>query len=416
MSPYLLVYYILHKKTYIIQNIYNFDIVLNSQMTFDNLLIILFSISLILYCGYLIIFVFGLFLPRKRFSSETPSVTVIIAARDEEEYIERCINSICQQTYTNNNFEVIVVNDQSADATESIVQSLLKNYNNLKLINITDRPQDYAPKKYAINEALNVATGEIILTTDADITVKPTWIESIVSFFEQEVGLVVGYSSVRETQIKKFFQKFEALDFLMLLTATKGSIRIGLPISCTGQNLSFRKEAFDELGGFGEKNKTQSADDVLLLHLMRKSKKWQIAFADDSDSFVETDATKSLIEFLKQRIRWAAMGLGQFSKSLNLTVVSIVTAILNIGLLLLLGYSFIFQDLLQFVFLAFMVKLPFDFLIAATGSYYFKKLSLLWFFPFLFIFYMPYILIISIFSLFGNFRWKKRVYKKTKIK
>jgi cellulose synthase/poly-beta-1,6-N-acetylglucosamine synthase-like glycosyltransferase len=386
-------------------------------MTVDLLIIILLSLSMLIYLSYLIIFIIGFFLPRKHFSSEKPKVSVIIAARDEEECIARCINSICNQTYSKEQFEVIIVNDQSEDSTEEIVKLLQRKYDNLNLINIKDRPEDYAPKKYAISEALKISMGEIILTTDADITVKPTWIESIVSFFEKDVGLVVGFSSVRENQIKKFFQKFEALDFLMLMAATKGSIRIGIPISCSGQNLSFRKVAFDEVGGFGEENKTQSADDVLLLHLMRKSKNWNIAFADDENAYVETDATKSKVEFLKQRIRWAAMGAGQFTKSFNLTIINIATSVVNIGLLLLFaGYFLLSPELNQFLINVLIIKFVVELIVAVAGTINIRKIKWMWFFPFLFILYMPYILIISFFSMFGNFKWKERVYKKTTIK
>lgn len=386
-------------------------------MNSEQLIIISLSFAVTIHSGYLIIFIIGFFIPGKHYSSETPKVSVIIAVRNEEQKIERCINSICNQTYSNKLFEVIIVNDQSDDATEEIVKSLQKKYNNLKVINIAERPQNYAPKKYAINEALKIADGAIILTTDADITVKPTWVESIVSFFEKDIGLVVGFSSVRENQTKKIFQKFEALDFLMLMTATKGSVRIGIPVSCSGQNLSFRRKAFNDVGGFGAQDKTQSADDVLLLHLMRKSKKWKIVFADDPNAFVETDATASITGLLKQRIRWAAMGVSQFTKSLNLAVVSIATAVVNIGLLLLLtGYFLFSAELQKFIMMAFFIKFIFELFIAVLGRVYFNKSQLLRYFPVLFVLYMPYILVISLFSLFGNFKWKDRVYIKGNVK
>ena len=386
-------------------------------MLADQIILIFISLFLTIYSVYLLFFIIGFFLPRKYFSSDIPKATVIIAARDEEHCIERCINSVCNQTYPDENFEVIIVNDQSKDTTEEKIKALQKKYANLKLVNIKERPQNFAPKKFAITEALKIATGEIILTTDADITVKPSWIESMVSFFEKDVGLVVGLSSIRNNQIQKMFQKFESLDFLMLIAATKGSIQAGIPISCTGQNLSFRKSAFDEVGGFSDENSKQSADDVLLLHLVNRSKKWKIAFADDPNSYVETDASKSLIGFLKRRIRWSAMGVGQFSKSKNLATISITTAVVNIGLLLLLSVFWLLpSNLIQFLIIALIIKFILDFLMALIGSIYFKKIKWLWFFPFLYIFYLPYILIISIFSISGNFKWKDQVYIKSKVK
>lgn len=385
-------------------------------MTFYHYLISIVFLSLIIYELYIIIFIIGFLLPRKFFSQQEPIASVMVAARNEEHCIERCIHSLCTQIYPSKKFEVIIVNDQSNDGTEKIIKSLQKKYNNLKLINIKNRPDNFAPKKFAIKEALKIAQGEIILTTDADITAKPGWIKSIVSFFSEDVGLVVGFSSIRNQQIKKLFQRFEALDFLMLLTATKGSLRMGLPISCSGQNLSFRRIAFDEIGGFGDRSAKQSGDDVLLLHRVRRHKKWKIAFADDPDSYVETDATKSMVGFLNQRIRWASMGVGQFVKSFHLSLVSVTTSIVNIGLILYLSFYWLLpSDVLNLVMIGLMIKFVFEFIIAFLGSIYFKKLSWLWFFPFLFIFYMPYILIISIFSSFGNFKWKENVYTKGNI-
>jgi len=369
-----------------------------------------------IYFIYLVIFILGFFSPRKHFSAEKPKVSVIVAARDEEENIERCIRSLCNQTYSSAMYEVFIVNDQSKDATANIVTKLQEKYANLRLINIQNRPQNFAPKKYAITEALKNASGEIILTTDADITAEPTWIDSIVTYFSDDVGLVIGFSSIRENQTKKFFQKFEALDFLMLLTATKGSIALGVPISCSGQNLSFRKKAFDEIGGYGADNSEQSADDVLLLHLMKRSKEWKIAFAENPESYVQTDASRSLRDFLNRRIRWASMGITQFSKSINLTIMSIITSVLNCGLLLLLiALPFLTVKITQIVLVSLLVKFGLDFIVAIIGAFYYKKISWLWFFPFWFIFNMPYILIVSIFSVSGNYKWKEQKYTKGSI-
>jgi len=132
------------------------------DMTFDQIIIIILSLFLSVYSLYLIIFIIGFFLQRKHFFTDTPKTSVIVTARDEEDCIERCINSLCTQTYPEELFEVIIVNDQSEDHTEEKIKLLQKIYNNLKLINIKNRPENFAPKKYAITEALKIVTGEII--------------------------------------------------------------------------------------------------------------------------------------------------------------------------------------------------------------------------------------------------------------
>ncbi len=73
-------------------------------------------------------------------------------------------------------------------------------------------------------------------------------------------------------------------------------------------------------------------------------------------------------------------------------------------------------ELFQFLIIALIVKFGIELIIAMLGTKYFKKTKWIWFFPILFVFYMPYALIISFFSIFGNFKWKNRVYNQGKVK
>ena len=106
-------------------------------------------------------------LPTSEFKPST-KITVIIPARNEEENIASCLDSICNQSYPSNLFEVLVVDDHSTDNTAAIVKSYERK--NVKLISLKDFVQDAlnSYKKKAIEIAIAQSTGELIVCTDAD--------------------------------------------------------------------------------------------------------------------------------------------------------------------------------------------------------------------------------------------------------
>ena len=98
-----------------------------------------------------------------------PFVSIIIAARNEELNIGNCLQSIINQTYPQNKFEVIVTNDHSTDNTVCVINSFQKE--NIRVINLSDFTQNKilnSYKKKSIETALQFAKGELIVTTDAD--------------------------------------------------------------------------------------------------------------------------------------------------------------------------------------------------------------------------------------------------------
>ena len=105
-------------------------------------------------------------------------ISVIIAARNEEENIATCLDSVCNQSYPKELFEILVVDDHSTDNTAAIIKSYTNK--NVKLISL----KDFIPvakinsyKKKAIEIAIAQSTGELIITTDADCFAKENWLE-----------------------------------------------------------------------------------------------------------------------------------------------------------------------------------------------------------------------------------------------
>ena len=186
---------------------------------------------------------------KKGQNSEQPSVSVVIAARNEEGCIASCLTDLARQTYPQNRYEVIVINDGSSDGTVDVVKAFARERRNIRLLHAPDpMERGLSPKKNALDAGIRQATGEIILTTDADCRVLPTWIEGMIRYFEPDVGVVIGFSQIGKPDERlSLFERLQALDFLALMSAAAGSANIGIPLAASGQNFAYRRKVFEEV-------------------------------------------------------------------------------------------------------------------------------------------------------------------------
>lgn len=113
-------------------------------------------------------------------SDKLPSVSIIMSALNEEKDIHAALLSMLQQKY--DDFEVIVLNDRSTDATPQIIENLAKEYSNLKIQHITDLPPNWMGKNHALQVGVGLAKGEWILFTDADVMMKPDTLSKTISY------------------------------------------------------------------------------------------------------------------------------------------------------------------------------------------------------------------------------------------
>ncbi len=267
-------------------------------------------IFLIILSGYFIqsvVFVIG---AKKRFpkisEDELPTATVIVAARDEEDKIQRCLDSLGNLEYPEGKLEVLLVDDRSTDKTGEIIDDFISSRSNFKKI-IPDEPKGkMVGKVNALATAIRHAKSEIILTTDADCEVKPKWVKTIASYYQKDVGMVDSYT----TQIADSpFSGMQAIDFIYLLLVAGGTINIGLPISCIGNNMSFRKKAYEEIGGY-ENLPFSVTEDFTLLRAIYKLGKYKILFPLEKDALITSIACPDLKSLYHQKKRWSIGGLG----------------------------------------------------------------------------------------------------------
>ena len=363
-------------------------------------LTLFFSISLILYALILAFFYLGLFKKSVGDNRAQPFVTVVIPAKNEMNNIEKILSDLTNQTYPTDLYEINVVDDESTDVTSNIVHAWIEKHSNIFLYNTSEYASDLKYKKKPLDLGIKKAKGEIILLTDADCRVPKTWIESIVSYFEPTIGLVVGYSEVSPTTTR--LQEIEALDFQMLLTAARGAVTQNIPFACTGQNLAYLKKAFEDVGGFSSFAHALGGDDNLLMQQIKKSPRWNIVFAYDHAGFVTSPPQSNFRGFISQRARWASDTFSiknDDSLFFGIIVITFFVNFLPLAITLNLLWS-------PFLLVPLIKGLAFKFLcegiVMLRGTQVFDKKELRRIFPLWFFFQIPYITLMGFMSFRGK--------------
>lgn len=99
-------------------------------------------------------------------SKTTPKVSIILPARNEEEFIGKCLDSLTAQDYPN--YEIIVIDDSSDDSTGKIISEYAKKDPRIIPVAAKSKPEGWMGKNWACMEGYSKATGELLLFTDAD--------------------------------------------------------------------------------------------------------------------------------------------------------------------------------------------------------------------------------------------------------
>lgn len=230
-------------------------------------------------------------------------VTILIAARDEEENIRKTIEDILAQDYPRELTEVIIVDDHSEDATAAIITSYADR--GITLMQLQEDQPLNSYKKKAIAEAIRRSTGDLMVATDADCRMGPQWLSSVVGYYESSDKLMIS-SPVTYFEEKSFFERLQTLEFSFLIGIGAAFIGNKKASTCNGANLAYRKDTFYEVGGFKGIDDLASGDDELLLQKVAERFPGRIGFLKKRDAIVYTHAKHSLSSFLNQRRRWAS--------------------------------------------------------------------------------------------------------------
>lgn len=367
------------------------------------IILIITCILTFVYISLIIILFYGLNLIKPAERSHRYRVSIVVAARNEEKNIGDCLIALLNQTYSMMLYEIIIVDDRSTDSTSAIVQSYCRQYPQVRLLQVRQLPSGYAGKKYALETGINAATGEIILTTDADCIPGPSWIQGMINYFEPEVGIVAGFSPLIKSGRENIFSRLMTLDSMALAAVAAGSFGLGNPITCNGRNLGYRKAAFQSVNGFQEIQNFVSGDDDLLLHLVRTKTNWKARYSIDQQTFVQSKIPENFQQFANQRIRHASKGR-YYSFWLKLALVMVY--LLNLNLIILMPVAILSMSSLIPWLCCWLTKSLSEFFLIYRIAHLFNYKKALIVFPIAMLLHPFYVVIFGLWGQLGKFYWK----------
>lgn len=373
---------------------------------------ILFIISilfLLLYASLLVFYRVG-WSSVPNFSTRNPKpetrITIIIPARNEENNLPGLLDSLKEQSYPTQLFQVLLIDDHSTDGTASVA-SRYPFVTCLSLQHFIGDTGINSYKKKAIEIGIEHSKGELIITTDADCIVPEKWLETIATFYEEKKSAFIVMPVAINCSAKPI-EIFQALDFMSLQGITAASVHKKMHSMCNGANLAYTRKAFDRVNGFKEIDNIASGDDMLLMHKIAKQFPGSIHYLKSESVIVQTEPVHSIKAFFNQRIRWASKADKYDDKSIFWVL--LVVYLLNVLLLLLPVISLINGHWLMVIYSLFLVavKTICELVFLFPVAKFFGKQKLLWAFPLAQPFHIIYTVVAGWLGKFGSYKWKGR--------
>lgn len=373
------------------------------------LLNILLDIILVVAGAYLVCigaFTFGLYNLKERFElydrNNIIKVSVLIAARNEANNIERLLQSLERQTFPKELFEVIIVDDHSEDDTRKIIADFIENN---REINIKLLAAEGVGKKNAISQALHNADNEYIIVTDADCELNTQWIESIVAFY-QKSGTKMILAPVLLSPAENLFEKMQVLEHLSLIGSTAGSAAIGFPVMCNGANMAYERDAALEVEKQRHDFDIPSGDDMFLLEQFVKNYgSKNVRFLLNKAAIVKTKTCKTIKEFFRQRRRWVSKSKAYTNWKIILT--ALIVFLFNLSVISLFISAFFIPALWSLYILFTLLKFFIDFPILKNITNFMNQRNLMkWMLPLEFI-YPFYVVFTAVSGMILNVKWKR---------
>ncbi len=367
---------------------------------------ILLIITITLFIGYSILIIYywqsWKAIPEFTPTATTPVIkaSVIIPARNEEDNIAELLKSLEEQTYPREFFEVIVVDDHSTDNTVAMV----RRFPFARVLQL-DEDGINSYKKKAIETGIAHATGDLIVTTDADCIVPRQWLQQIAEFKTTNNAVLIVAPVALENG-KSILSAFQQLDFMVLQGITGASVFKKIHSMCNGANLAYGKKAFDEVDGFKGIDQIASGDDMLLMHKIDKHFPGRLSYLKSQQATVTTEPMATWSDFFNQRIRWASKASKYDDKRIIAVLWLIYLFNLSFLALLIAGfwdYRYWIVALAYWV-LKTLIELPF----CVDLSRFFHQEKLVRYFFFLQPLHIFYTIISGLFGQFGKYEWKGR--------
>jgi chlorobactene glucosyltransferase len=265
-------------------------------------------------------------------SQNLPLLSILVPARDEEQCIEGCIRSLVAQDYEP--LEVIVLDDNSSDATAAIVQSIIDDLptaqrRRLQLLQGQALPAGWVGKNFACHQLAQHAEGDYLLFTDADTVHSPEMARAVIACM-QHFGVKL-LTAQPEFEMKSLGERLivPLLNFTIMTLLPVALVRLRPEASLAtgnGQLLCFHRSAYTKIGGH-DAVKGKILEDVLLARAVKRAGE-RMVFVDALD-VVQCRMYRSLAEV------WAGFSKNLFAFYNYSLSFALIALLLNLALFVL---------------------------------------------------------------------------------
>lgn len=263
------------------------------------LLYILVAVVVIQICYSLSFLSFTFHKSNVKKVQETIPVSVIVCAKNEKENLQTLIPIVLNQKHSN--FELVLINDASADDSLELMQQFEKQDKRIKIVNVENNEAFWGNKKYALTLGIKAAKHNHLLFTDADcVPASDDWIQSMSNQFSKKKSIVLGYGAYKKKKnsLVNLLVRYETV-----LTAIQyfSYAKLGSAYMAVGRNLAYTKDEFYRVKGFINHIQVRSGDDDLFIKDAATNSNTTISI--DSSSFTLSEAPKDLSSWFRQKRR-----------------------------------------------------------------------------------------------------------------
>ena len=284
--------------------------------------------------------------------ADLPHVAVLVAARNEEDHLPRCLDALLAQDYPADRLHLYVADDHSADGTADVVRRVQRRLAQrhpavaltaweegrteparsaqlgssgdglpapgpaLHLVSVPVPEGHLVGKANALEAAVAASDAPFLLITDADCAPPPGWARAMATHLSADgTGLVCGQTLVDARLVGRgrdgqdgALDLLQRLDWSFLVVAAAAFVEAGRPITAMGNNMGVRRRAYEAVGGY-RALPFSVTEDYTLFRAVQTETPYSVHFPLDPGLLNRTAPLPSLGAIFRQRRRWARGGL-----------------------------------------------------------------------------------------------------------
>jgi cellulose synthase/poly-beta-1,6-N-acetylglucosamine synthase-like glycosyltransferase len=229
----------------------------------------------------------------------SPFISILVAVRNEEATILRCLQALDKLEYPTKRLEVLIGDDASEDNTALLIKEFMADKPHFHYFLIDRNLGKARGKANVLAQLAHQSEGDYLFFTDADVQVSPEWLESISFFTDKQVGVLNGCTLVEG---KHLFEQMQCLDWALMQELIYILAQFRVPLTAMGNNMAVSREAYEAAGGYENLSFSLTEDFALFQAIVTKG----FDFKNDSseERVAYTLGVQKISEWLQQRKRW----------------------------------------------------------------------------------------------------------------